>query len=342
MIKIAVDGMGGDFAPRAVVEGVELACREKIADIVLLGDENIIKPLIKSPEGFEIYHTPTYVEMDESPSNALRRKKDSSINKAFELMKTGEVQAVVSAGNSGAAMAFAIFTLGRLDSVDRPAIATLNPNVKGGVTILIDSGGNVDCKPINLVQFALMGDVFAKCVLGIDAPRIGILSNAEEEIKGNELTREAHAMVKKLGLNYIGYVEGTDVHNGSADVVVSDGFVGNVALKISEGVADALMVLLKEGIEKKILRKIGYLFIKDVFKEIAKKIDYSETGGAPLLGVDGICIICHGKSNGKAIKNAIALAKGFVEKNLNEDIKETMQSHQSLQKKKEKKKWIIF
>jgi glycerol-3-phosphate acyltransferase PlsX len=187
-----------------------------------------------------------------------------------------------------------------------------------------------------------MGDVFAKCALGIESPRIGILSNAEEETKGNDLTREAHAMIKQLGLNYIGYVEGTDVHNGSTDVVVSDGFVGNVALKISEGVADALMVLLKEGIEKKVRRKIGYLFMKDVFKDIAKQLDYSETGGAPLLGVDGVCIICHGKSNGKAIKNAIALAKRFVEKNLNESIKETMQSHQSLQKKKEKKKWIIF
>ncbi|MCX5812178.1 MAG: phosphate acyltransferase PlsX [Proteobacteria bacterium] len=341
-MKIAVDGMGGDFAPRAVVEGVELACSEKIADIVLLGDEGVIKPLIKNPEGIEIYHTPTYVEMDESPSNALRKKKDSSINKAFELMKAQKVQAVVTAGNSGAAMAFAIFTLGRLGFVDRPAIATLNPNVKGGKSILLDSGGNVDCKPINLAQFALMGDVFARCVLGIDAPRIGILSNAEEETKGNELTREAHTLIKGLGLNYIGYVEGTDIHNGSTDVVVSDGFVGNVALKVSEGVAESLMLLLKEGIEKKVRRKIGYLFMKDVLKEIAKQLDYSETGGAPLLGVDGVCIICHGKSNGKAIKNAIALAKRFVEKNLNEFIKETMQSHQSLQKKKEKKKWIIF
>lgn len=342
MIKIAVDGMGGDFAPRTVVEGAELARDEKIADIVIVGDECTIKPLIKNPDGIDIFHTSTYVEMDESPSNALRKKKDSSVNKAFELLKKGEVQAVVTAGNSGAAMAFAIFTLGRLEFVDRPAILTLNPNVKGGLSLLLDSGGNVDCKPVNLVQFALMGDIFARCAMGIESPRIGILSNAEEETKGNELTREAHSMVKNLGLNYVGYVEGSDIHNGSTDVVVSDGFVGNVALKVSEGIAESLMILLKEGIEKKIRRKIGYLFMKDVFKEIAKKIDYSETGGAPLLGVDGVSIICHGKSNGKAIKNAIGLAKGFVEKNLNEVIKETMQSHQSLQKKKEKKKWIIF
>lgn len=341
MVKIAVDGMGGDFAPRAVVKGVELACSEKIADIVLLGDESAIKPLIQNPQGIEVIHTPVYVEMDEAPSNALRKKKDSSVNKALELLKAKEVQAVVTAGNSGAAMAFAIFTLGRLQFVDRPAIATLHPNVKGGISLLIDAGGNVDCKPFNLVQFAMMGDAFAKCVLGMDTPRIGILSNAEEETKGNELTREVHAIVKGLGLNYIGYVEGTDMYNGSADVVVSDGFVGNVALKISEGVAESLMALFKESIQKSVRRKIGYFIIKDVFKEIAKKLDYAEMGGAPLLGVDGVCVICHGKSNEKAIKNAIALAKGFVEKNLNESIKETMQNYQSLQKKKENRKWII-
>jgi glycerol-3-phosphate acyltransferase PlsX len=342
MVKIAVDGMGGDFAPLAVVRGVELACSEKIADVVLLGDENAIKPLIRNPQGIEVIHTPTYVEMDEAPSNALRKKKDSSVNRAFELLKAKEVDAVVTAGNSGAAMGFAIFTLGRFPSVERPAIATLNPNAKGGVSVLLDSGGNVDCKPVHLVEFALMGDAFAKCVLGIDSPRIGILSNASEVTKGNELTRETHAVMKDLGLNYIGYLEGTDMHTGSADVVLSDGFVGNVALKISEGVAELLMALFKEGINKNFRRKIGYLLMKDVFKEITKKLDYSEIGGAPLLGVDGISVICHGKSNEKAIKNAIALAKGFVEKNLNESIKETMRNYQSFQKKKEKKKWIIF
>ncbi len=342
MIKIAVDGMGGDFAPHAVVKGVELACSEKIAEVILLGDENAIKPLIKHPEGIEVFHTPTYVEMDEAPSNALRKKKDSSVNKAFELLKTGEAQAVVTAGNSGAAMAFAIFTLGRLEFVERPAIATLHPNVKGGISLLLDAGGNVDCKPLHLAQFAVMGDAFARCALGIRSPRVGILANAEEETKGNELTRETHALIKDLGLNYIGYVEGTDMHNGSADVVVSDGFVGNVALKISEGVAESLMVLFKEAINKSFRRKMGYLLIRDVFREIAKKLDYAEIGGAPLLGVDGVSVICHGKSNERAIKNAISLAKGFVEKNLNESIKETMQTYQSLQKKKEKKKWIIF
>jgi glycerol-3-phosphate acyltransferase PlsX len=336
MVKIAVDGMGGDFAPNAVVLGAESACKEKIADVVLVGDENAIKPLINNIDGIEIVHTPVYVEMNESPSSALRRKRDSSINKAMELLKAKNVQAVVTAGNSGAAMAFAIFTLGRLPLVDRPAIATLHPNIKGSISILLDAGGNVDCKPTHLVQFAVMGNAFARCILGIGRPRIGLLSNAEEETKGNELTREAHAIIKTLNLNYIGYVEGTDMCNGNADVVVSDGFVGNVVVKVSEGVAEILNTFLKENIRKSFRRKMGYLLLKDTFEELARKMDYSEYGGAPLLGVDGICIICHGKSNERAIKNAIVLAKSFIEKNLNEAIKEGMQSYQSVERTKEK------
>jgi phosphate acyltransferase len=336
MVKIAVDGMGGDFAPNAVILGAESACKEKIADIVLVGDENAIKPLINNIDGIEIVHTPVYVEMNESPSSALRRKRDSSINKAMELLKAKNVQAVVTAGNSGAAMAFAIFTLGRLPLVDRPAIATLHPNIKGSISILLDAGGNVDCKPTHLVQFAVMGNAFARCILGIDRPRIGLLSNAEEATKGNELTREAHAIIKTLNLNYIGYVEGTDMYNGNANVVVSDGFVGNVVVKVSEGVAETLNTFLKENTRKSFRRKMGYLLLKDTFEELARKMDYSEYGGAPLLGVDGICIICHGKSNERAIKNAIVLAKSFIEKNLNEAIKEGMQSYQSVERTKEK------
>ncbi|MCX5802476.1 MAG: phosphate acyltransferase PlsX [Proteobacteria bacterium] len=335
-MKIAVDGMGGDFAPNVVVLGAESACKKKIADVVLVGDENAIKPLINNIDGIEIVHTPVYVEMDDTPSSALRRKRDSSINKAFELLKAKDVQAVVTAGNSGAAMAFAIFTLGRLPLVDRPAIATLHPNIKGSISILLDAGGNVDCKSMHLVQFAVMGNAFARCILGIDRPRIGLLSNAEEETKGNELTREVHAIIKTLNLNYIGYVEGTDMYNGNADVVVSDGFVGNVVVKVSEGVAEILNTFLKENIRKSFRRKMGYLLLKDTFEELARKMDYSEYGGAPLLGVDGICIICHGKSNERAIKNAIALAKSFIEKNLNEAIKEGMQSYQSVERTKEK------
>ena len=320
--------MGGDFAPQAVVRGAESACREKIVDqIVLTGNEELIKPLIKEPKGIEIVHTPVAVEMHEAPSSALRKKRDSSMNRGFELLKSGSVQAVVTAGNSGAALAFAIFTLGRIGMVDRPAIATLHPNIARGVTVLLDAGGNVDCKPAHLIQFAIMGDAFMRSVFSIKSPRIGLLSNGEEETKGNELTREAHDLMKTVDLNYIGYVEGTDLYNGRADVVVCDGFVGNVALKIAEGIAESLLIFLKESMEKSIMKRVGYFFMKDAFQELEKKVDYSEYGGAPLLGIDGVCIICHGKSNERAIKNAIRLAHNFVDKNLNDSIKETMISY---------------
>lgn len=336
MTKIAVDGMGGDHAPQALVKGAELARKDGIADIVLLGDESVLKPLINHPNGIDIVHAPTFVEMNEPPSVALRKKRDSSMNRAFELLREKKVQGMVTAGNSGAAMAFAIFTLGRLPLVDRPAIATLNPNVKGEITILLDAGSNVDCKPGHLAQFAVMGDAFARSALGIDAPRIGILSNAEEVKKGNELTREAHDVLKKLDLNYIGYVEGMDMYKGKADVVVCDGFVGNVALKISEGVADVLLTFFKEHIGKSLKGKIGYLFMKDLFAEIGKKIDFSEYGGAPLLGVDGTCVICHGRSDEKAIRNAIAMAKKFIDKRSNESIKMKMMNYQPLKRVKER------
>jgi glycerol-3-phosphate acyltransferase PlsX len=328
MVRIAVDGMGGDYAPQAIVKGAEQASKEKIAEIVLVGDKAKLTALLESPKGIEIVHTDEYVEMTESPSTALRKKRGSSVNKAFELVRTGNVQGVVTAGNSGAAMAFAIFTLGRIGLVERPAIATLQPNVaKGTITVLLDGGGNVDCKPIHLAHFAIMGNAFAKSVFGIETPRVGLLSNAEEETKGNDLTREAHAMIKELGLNYLGYIEGNNVHNGHADVVVCDGFVGNIALKITEGVAESLMTFLKENIEKSLKKKIGYLLMKEVFDELAKKTDYSEYGGAPLLGVEGVCVICHGRSNERAIKNAISMAAGFVEKNLSESIRNTMIDH---------------
>jgi len=328
MVRIAVDGMGGDFAPQAIARGAEQAFKENIAEVVLVGDKTKLIPFLESPDGIEIVHTDEYVEMTESPSAALRRKRGSSVNKAFELVRNGNAQGVVTAGNSGAAMAFAIFTLGRIGLVERPAIATLQPNVaKGTITVLLDGGGNVDCKPVHLAQFAIMGSAFAKSALDIEAPRVGLLANAEEETKGNELTRDAHAMIKDLNLNYLGYVEGNHVHNGHVDVVVCDGFVGNIALKITEGVAESLMNFLRESIEKSLKKKIGYLLMKEIFNELAKKTDYSEYGGAPLLGVDGVCIICHGRSNERAIKSAISMAAGFVKKNLNESIKDTMIDH---------------
>ncbi len=336
MIRIAVDGMGGDFAPQQIVKGAQSVSRDGLASVVLVGDVEKMKPFVTDHANLEMVHAPVCVDMMEAPSNALRKKRDSSMNRAFELHKNGEVDAVVSAGNSGAAMAFAIFTLGRLPGVDRPAIATIHPRIGEGVSVLLDAGGTIDCKPFHLAQFALMGNAFASSVLGHASPRVGILSNGEEETKGNELTREAHALIKELGINYLGYVEGTDMYNGKTDVVVSDGFVGNIALKISEGVAELIFAFFKEGIEKSFKAKVGYFLLKDLFKEFRKKADYSETGGAPLLGVDGTSIICHGKSNEKAMRNAILMAKKFVEKGLKESIGTTMQDYQSMQKAKER------
>ncbi|MEO0248622.1 MAG: phosphate acyltransferase PlsX [candidate division WOR-3 bacterium] len=335
MVRIAVDAMGGDFAPHAIVRGALAAMREGIAEPVLVGDEPALRPLLENESRIEIVHTPVSVEMHEAASSALRKKRDSSMNKAFALHKSGEVQGVVTAGNSGAAMAFAIFTLGRIPGVERPAIMTLHPNARGGLSVLLDAGGNVDCKPGHLVQFAIMGHVYTKYALGIESPKVGLLSNGEEETKGNELTREAHALLKNAGLNYVGYVEGTDMYNGSTDVVVSDGFVGNVALKISEGVAEAITTFLKDRIRKSFRNKLGYLLLSDVLKELARTVDYSEYGGAPLLGCEGATIICHGKSNEKAIKNAIAQAKRLVATRVPQYMKEALQEHLDCVKTKE-------
>ncbi len=328
MIKIAVDAMGGDNAPHAIIRGAEAAWRERIAEPVLVGDEKSIRPLLDPHSTIEVVHAPTFVEMRESPSSALRKKRDSSINKAYSMQCAGEVEAVVSAGNSGAAMAFAIFTLGRIPGVERPAIMSFHPNVNGTHSVLLDAGGNVDCKPGHLVQFAIMGHVYARYGMGKERPRVGLLSNGEEETKGNDLTREAHALLRGANINYVGYVEGTDMYNGSTDVVVSDGFVGNVALKISEGIAEAITSFLKERIVKTYRRKLGYFLLKDVFRDLARTVDYSEYGGAPLVGVNGASIICHGKSNEKAIKNAIAMARDFAAKKISVHLAEAMREYQ--------------
>ncbi len=336
MVRVAVDAMGGDHAPLEVVRGAEAACSEKIAEVVLVGDEGAIVPLLEKPSSIEIVHTPVSVDMDESPSTVLRRKKDSSINKAFELLKAGSVQGVVSAGNSGAAMAFAIFTVGRIAGVERPAILTSHPNAKGEMSILLDAGGTVDCRPSHLVQFAIMGSVYAQDILGIRAPRVGILSNGQEETKGNELTRDTHEILTTLDLNYIGYVEGTELYNGGADVVVADGFVGNVTLKVSEGIAELILSFLKDYARRPDVReKGGQEILTDVLKDLSRRMDYSEYGGVPLVGIDGVSIICHGKSDRRAIKNAIAQAKGFVGKGLNEHIKDAIQHYASPRRSKE-------
>lgn len=332
-MKIAVDAMGGDFAPQSIVEGAVKAAQEHGIKVVLVGDEDQVSrelsryPTSKLP--IFIHHTPHVVAMHDSPSMVLRRMKDSSIKVAIDLEKAGEVSGVVSAGNSGAAMALAMFIFKKLEGVDRPAIATIHPALKGS-TVLIDSGGNVDCKPSHLVQFALMGDAYAKYILGEKEPRIGLLSNGEEEGKGNEVTREAHELLSEMDINYIGYVEGRALNSGEVDVIVCDGFVGNVALKISEGLWETIHGILKWEAKDNLRAKVAYFFMRRAIRRLEKRFDYSEYGGAPLIGVNGNCVICHGASNAKAIMNAIVLAAHLAKNRLNEHLIQELKEKQDL------------
>ncbi|VAV84356.1 Phosphate:acyl-ACP acyltransferase PlsX (EC 2.3.1.n2) [hydrothermal vent metagenome] len=318
-MKIAVDAMGGDKAPSVVVEGSVEAARLGVP-VVLVGDTGKIKAELASCKAgslpIEVRHASQVVEMCESPAKAIRKKKDSSIKVCFDMVKRGEAGAVVSAGNSGAAMAAGMLVLRKLKGVDRPAIAVSVPTMKEPAVVL-DVGGNVDCKPLHLVQFAMMGDVYARYVLKETRPRIGLLSNGAEEGKGNELTRATNELLKKTSLNYTGYVEGKDIYSGNVDVVVTDGFVGNVVLKLSEGLVDAVVAMLKTEIQASLPAKLGYLLARGAFKNLKKKIDYDEYGGAPLLGIDGTCMISHGSSSSKAIKNAILKASEFVKEEVN-------------------------
>jgi len=331
-MKIAVDAMGGDFAPRTVVEGAVWAAKKHDIKVVLVGDEDqVSKELSKHPTSklpIYIHHAPHVVAMHESPSAVVRKMKDTSIKVALDLAKKEDVSGVVSAGNSGAAMALAMYIFRKLEGVDRPAIATTQPTPKAP-TLLLDSGGNVDCKPSHLVQFAIMGDAYAKYIMGRKEPKIGLLSNGEEEGKGNELTREVHDLLLQTNMNYIGYVEGRDLNSGRVDVIVCDGFVGNVALKISEGLWETVHGILKWEAQDNLRAKVAYFLMGRALRRLEKKVDYAEIGGAPLLGINGNCVICHGASNSKAIMNAILLASDLAQKKLNEHL------HQELLEKQE-------
>lgn len=331
--------MGGDNAPEVIVEGAVQAATELGTPILLVGDKDKIGAELEKHNDkrcvssglITVRHASEVVGMHEAPLNAARRKKDSSIRGCFEAVKSGEAGSVVTAGNSGAALATAIFILKRLKGVDRPAIAVRVPTMKRPA-VLLDVGANVDCIPKHLVQFAIMGDVYARDVLNEERPRIGLLSNAEEEGKGNELTRDTHELLKKTSLNYMGHVEGRDIFYGDVDVVVADGFVGNVALKITEGVAEALIEMLRIEIKASFAAKIGYLLARGVFKKIMKKLDYAEYGGAPLLGIDGICIISHGSSSARAIMNAIRAADECAKTSLNTHMTEELAKSDDLKK----------
>jgi len=329
-MKVAVDAMGGDNAPVVEVEGAIAAVREYGVPVVLVGDtEKLRQELAKhNCKGLDIavHHASEVVGMHDSAADAVRKKRDSSIRVAFDLVKNGEAGAVVSAGNSGATMAAGMFVLKRLEGIERPAIAQVFPTLQGD-TLVLDVGGNVDCKPLHLVQFAIMGEVYARLVMGVAQPRIGLLSNGEEESKGNELTRDTNAILKNISLNYAGYIEGRDIFNGVVDVVVCDGFVGNVVLKLSEGLVEAVGKMLKDELKGSLLSKAGYLLAHQAFANFRKKVDYAEYGGAPLLGINGVGMISHGGSNPKAIKNAIRFAYEFVQKGVNQKVAEKLQEN---------------
>lgn len=330
-IKIAVDAMGGDYAPHSEVEGAVQAARDYGIEVILVGRKERVLKALQEVNGannglpIEIQNADEVVTMMESAATAIRKKRGSSIRVAATLVKQGQAQAMVSAGNTGAVMVASKMILGSLDRVDRPALAAVIPTVKGAAVVL-DVGANVDCKPHHLLQFAVMGHIYAKKMLGIEKPRIGLMSIGEEETKGNELTKEVHKALKEASLNFIGNVEGKDVYHGKADVVVCDGFTGNVALKISEGLIEVLLSILKEELTRTITSQVGALLTRQAFKRVKKRLDYSEYGGAPLLGVRGVSIICHGRSNANAIKNAVRMAREFCTHDINHIIEKEIES----------------
>jgi len=320
MIKIAVDSMGSDNSPYSEIEGAVQAAKAYGVDVILVGKESLLAPLLKEAGGaglsIEIHNATQVIAMDEPPTAALRRKRDSSIRVAADLVREKVASGLVSAGNTGAVMAISKMVFGAVPGVDRPALAAILPTLAGHA-VLLDVGANVACKPHHLVQFAVMGDLFSKKIVGISSPRVGLMSVGEEESKGNELTKEVHKTLKELKLNFIGNVEGRDIYNGRADVIVCDGFTGNVALKTSEGLIEAVLKLLKDELSRNLKAKVGALLSQQSFKRLKKRLDYSEYGGAPLIGLRGVSIICHGRSSSNAIKNAIRVAKEFAENQVN-------------------------
>ena len=328
-MKIAVDAMGGDFGSLPLVLGSLQAFKERNFSLVLVGDEQVISPMIhaKLSSKVEIKHCKDFITMEDGATSVLRRK-ESSIYVAIEMLKNKEVQAVVSAGHSGATMSLATLIIGRLEGITRPAICTLMPRVDGNKSLVLDAGANVDCKPENLFEFGIMGYEYAKAILKYPDVRVGLLTNGEEECKGNELTKSAFSLLKKHP-NFIGNVEGDNIFDGSVEVIVCDGFVGNAVLKASEGVANSIVFLLKKYIKASPVGIFGSLFMKNTFKKLKKQVDYAEYGGAPLLGVNGNVIICHGKSNAKAMKNAIFQAIASIESDVNHKIQSAIKQYKN-------------
>jgi phosphate acyltransferase len=329
MVTIAVDAMGGDKAPAPEVEGAIRAAREYGHRVLLVGDAKTVERELKAHDSIdglpiEVVHASERITMDDHAAKTLRAKKDSSMHVCARLAKEGKADGYLSAGNTGACMAIAKTIFGKVPGVDRPALTGVFPTHKGTPVVVIDVGANVDCEPAMLKQFGLMGEIYSRLVLKIERPRVGLLSIGEEEHKGNTLTRDATPLLKALSLNFIGNVEGRDLYSGHADVIVCDGFVGNVALKVSEGLSEMIRSMLREALAETVTRKIGYALSRSAYKDFKKRIDYAEYGGAPLLGVKGVCIICHGRSDSNAIKNAIRVAADFASSNMNQRIEEEL------------------
>jgi len=327
MLKIAVDAMGGDYAPASEVEGALEAAREFGVGIILVGRSEEIETELgkRGPFGrmrarnVEVADARDVITMDDPVAKAVRHKRNSSIRVAAQLVKGGDAQALVSAGSTGAVMMTAKLVMGTLPQVDRPALAAV-PTITGPGTVILDVGANAECKPIHLYQFAVMGSLYSSVILGISNPRVGLLSIGEEEIKGNDLTKEAFKLLKTSNLNFIGNIEGRDMYTGQADVIVCDGFTGNVALKVSEGVIETMMKLLKQELKGSLQAKAGALLTRPAFHRFKQRLDYAEYGGAPLIGVKGVTVICHGRSSAKAIRNAIGVARDCQLGRINERI----------------------
>jgi phosphate acyltransferase len=323
---IAVDAMGSDRAPKPEVEGAILAARNLDVEILLIGPEPAIRAELENHSAarvvnnLKVVHAEEVIGMHDKAAQAVRTKKQSSMHFGLRLVRDGRAAGFITAGNTGAAMAAAKMILGALPGVDRPALAAVFPTASGAASLMLDVGANVDCKPQNLEQWAIMGDVYFRSIFGVEQPRVGVLSVGEEESKGNELTRTVFQLLKKLPLNFIGNVEGRDLYNGNVDVIVCDGFVGNVALKVSEGLVFTVRAILKESLSATVTRQVGFLLSRKAFDDFKKRLDYSEYGGAPLLGLKGVCIIGHGSSNPNAIKNAIRVAAEFANSKVNAKI----------------------
>jgi len=330
MQTIAIDAMGGDFGSAPIIEGTLQALNEKEFKAILVGKRDVISSQVplKFKDYIEIVEANDVIEMSDAATDALKRK-DSSIYKAVELVRNKEADAVVSAGHSGATMSLATLRIGRIKGVTRPAIATLMPTaINGKYTLVLDVGANVDSKAIHLFEFGIMGEAYLKNVLGISYPKVGLLSNGEESSKGNEVTKEAYKMLQALP-SFDGNIEGNNIFDGSIDVVVCDGFVGNILLKTSEGVAESITKIIKKNVRKSPLAITGAILMRKVFKILKKQVDYAEYGGAPLMGINGCAIISHGKSNAKAVKNAIFQAINFSNSSVNKDIEEKIKELKS-------------